>query len=106
MEISMFQNLQKVETEWTEEDQTDYLCARMNELIMKRCDENTETGVIDVVDENTEKCKESQPEKEQEAAPKPKSKAAMPRKMKKRGQKEAEITSQTKLTKFFKSNKN
>ena len=52
---------------------------------MKRCDENTETGVIDVVDENTEKAKESEPEKEQEAAPK-----------------EAEITSQTKLTKFFK----
>ena len=80
MEISMFQNLQKVETEWTEEDQTDYLCEKMNELIMKRCDENTETAVIDVVDENTEKGKESEPEKEQEAAPKPKSKAAMTKK--------------------------
>ena len=87
MEISIFQNLQKVETEQTEEDQTDYLCAKMNELIMKRCDENTETAVIDVVDENTEKGKESEPEKEQEAPPKAKSKAAITKRLKNEGKK-------------------
>ena len=59
----------------------------MNELTMKRCDENTETGVIDVVNENTEKGRESEPEKEQEAAPTTKSKATKTKRLKNEGKK-------------------
>ena len=54
----MFQNLEKDKEEWTEEDQMEYLSAKMDELIMKQCDENAETGVIEVHDEDQKKDKE------------------------------------------------
>ena len=81
------------------------LSAKINELTMKRYDENTTTGVINVVDEDEEKSGKPEPE-EEEVAPRKKLISATVKDLKKRGRKQAESTSQTKLTKFFKSNKN
>ena len=73
----------------------------MNELTMKRYDENTTTGVIDVVDEDEEKGGKTGTEEEQEVAPRKKLVSATAKEPKKRGRKQAESTSQTKLTKFL-----
>ena len=86
----------------------EYLSAKLDELIMKRCDENAETGVVEVYDEDEKKDNEQVTEEvgktTQKTQEKPKTTAQ--RKTKKRERKEFEKQSQPKLTKFFKSNKN
>ena len=100
----MFQKLQELEEQWTEKDQMEYLCAKVNELTMKRIDENATTCVIDVADED-ERDDTSETEVKEVALSRKLASATM-KESKKRGQKQAELPKQTKLTKFFKPNKN
>ena len=88
----MFQNLHKDEEEWAEEDQMEYLSAKMDELIMKQCDENTETGVIEVYDEDQKKDKEPVLEERKKTTMKPQEtpKTTTKRGPKKRERKECE----------------
>ena len=48
--LSLFKNLQKSEECWTEEDQMEYLQARMEELAMKESEVN-ENGVVTIAQE-------------------------------------------------------
>ena len=77
----------------------EYLSQKMDELLLKRYDENAETGVIQVVDENQE-------DEEFDTIKEPTKKSKADKKKqgnKKRGRTESVKQPQTKLTKFFKT---
>ena len=85
----MFKNLQKDEENWTEEDHLDYLQTKMEELALKESEVN-DKGVVQIAGEDSKE-KSQEPTKQTE-------------KQKKKRLNKNEI-SQTKLTKFFKINK-
>ena len=93
--LSMFMNFDKDEIEWTEEDQLNYLKAKMDETTMKELELNEE-----IEDENCDKLSDNLMTMSDDGDKK------NVQKSKKRKNKEAvKADTQAKITKFFKLNK-